>query len=70
VDLLHPAETLTKHRSTSCPHIYEMPNNTPKPDAVVIAPRKSVSRATVARHNTPPRLSSRPSMTWGYLTTL
>src|SRR5215468_10495737 len=41
VDILHAASTLTKYRSTPCPHINETPNTTPKPNAAVIAQRRS-----------------------------
>ena len=50
----HPAETLTEHRSTSCPHAHETPKTTPKPDSAAVAKRTSALHETAARHNTPP----------------
>src|SRR5262245_25837587 len=32
---LHPAKTLTEHRSARCLHAHETPNTTPKPASVV-----------------------------------
>src|SRR5262249_14631217 len=59
----------TVQRSALCLQPHDAHTNTPKPDDVVIAQRRSASRVTAARRNTPPRPSSRPSMTWGCLTT-
>jgi hypothetical protein len=67
--ILHPAEILTKHRSTRCPLTNGMPYHTPKPDDAVIVKRRSASHGIAAKRNRLPRPSSRPSMTWGCLKT-
>src|SRR5262249_1014059 len=59
----------TVQRSALCLLPHDAHTNTPKPDAVVIAQRRSALSVTAARHNTPSRPSSRPLMTWGFLKT-
>src|SRR5262249_41387532 len=70
VGILHPASTLTKYRSTPCPPPHETLHTTPKPNAAVIAQRRSASRGTAARRSMPRRSWSGPSMTWVSPTTL
>src|SRR6266705_3775786 len=59
-------EIHTRHRRSPCPQPHEAHNNTPKPDGAVIAQRTSASRETAAMRNTPPKLSSRLLMIWGF----
>src|SRR5215510_12386930 len=63
------SQTHTESRSALCPQATETPKNTPKPDSVTAAQRRSAAHGTAARRNTLPRPSSRPSMTWGFLKT-
>src|SRR6266705_1838802 len=48
---LHPAEILTEHRSTTCPHANETPKNRPKPDTAVACKRRSVWSVIGARRS-------------------
>src|SRR5438309_12086267 len=51
VDRLPPAETFTKHRSTSCPQTNDPRKHTPKPDSAAASQRTSALHAIAARRN-------------------
>src|SRR2546425_12183711 len=65
LDSLPPPQTHTEARSAPCPRPHDTSKNTQKPDSATASQRTSVSHETVARRNTPPRPSTRPSMIWG-----
>src|SRR5262249_187916 len=67
LDRLPPPQTSTKYRSTPCPHAYETPNTTRKPDGAVIAQRRSASHVIAAKRSRPLKPFSRLSRTWGGL---